>query len=342
MIHIRGCRGAIPVHDAEHFRRQWRLYQSLCGDPVGMTITELADTFGVSSKTIQRDLSTLRSVDIPLDEEVEQHGRKRWKVPFDTSRVPKFTFEEAAAIYLGRRFLDPLAGTLLWNAAQRAYVKLKATFTQGTLKFLEDMASDFHQTAIGSSDYAQRAEWIDLLMQSIEDHKVTTIEYHSLKSDAPRPISVQPLGMIYHEGSLFLVAIAEEHGQVRHYKIDRLSGVDITENRFTPPEGFDLKQHLSGTLGVYGVDPNQPLRTVRIRFAVEAARYIQEHTWHESQSLEPQPDGTVICTLQLKSLVEVQSWILSFGPRAEALEPPELRLSVAESLQETLGRYRKL
>ena len=139
--------------------------------------------------------------------------------------------------------------------------------------------------------------------------------------------------MVYHEGSLFLVAIAEEHGQVRHYKIDRLSSVDMTETRFTPPEKFDLKQHISGTLGVYGVDPDQPLRTVRIRFAVAAARYIQEHTWHESQTLEPQPDGTVICTLQLASLVEVQSWILSFGPRAEALDPPELRAAVKDDLR---------
>ena len=326
--------------EAEHFRRQWRLYQTLNGNQSGKTGVELADAFGVSSKTIQRDLATLRAVGIPVEEVVEQHGRKRWKVPLDTSRVPQFTFEEAAAIYLGRRFLDPLAGTFLWNASQRAYAKLKATFPQSTVQYLEKMASAVHQTAIGASDYAQRAEWIDLLMQSIEDRQVTTIEYHSLKSDAPRLVSVQPLGMIYHEGSLFLVAIAEEHGQVRHYKIDRVSGVEIIPIKFTLPEEFDLKRHLSGTLGVYGVDPDQPLRTVRIRFAVAAARYIQEHTWHESQTLEPQPDGTVICNLQLASLVEVESWILGFGPRAEALEPPELRQSVADSLQETLGSYR--
>ena len=219
------------------------------------------------------------------------------------------------------------------EAAQRAFTKLKATFKPEALNMIESLGPLIHQTSIGSSNYSQRADVIDALMIAIEDRKVITIEYHSLKADAPRPVSVQPLGLVYHEGSLFLVAIAEEHGQVRHYKIDRLSDVDITPTRFTPPEGFALKQHLSGTLGVYGVDPDQPLSTVRIRFAVAAARYIQEHTWHESQTLEPQPDGTVICTLWLKSLVEVQSWILSFGPRAEALEPPELREAVMNDLR---------
>ena len=319
--------------EAEQFRRQWQLYQRLSRLPEGETLTDLADRFEVSTKTIQRDIATLRAVGLEVVEATEKFGLKRWRVEPDTTRVPRFLFDEAAAMYLGRRFLEPLAGTIFWEAAQRAFAKLKATFTPETLAYVESFGPAIHQTAIGSSDYSQRANSIDALMTAIEDRKVTTIEYHSLKADAPRPVSVQPLGMIYHEGSLFLVAIAEEHGQVRHYKIDRLSGVEITENRFTPPEGFALKQHLSGTLGVYGVDPDQPLRTVCIRFAVAAARYIQEHTWHESQTLEPQPDGTVICTLQLKSLVEVQSWILSFGPRAEAIEPPELREAVKADLR---------
>lgn len=98
-------------------------------------------------------------------------------------------------------------------------------------------------------------------------------------------------------------------------------------------EGTTACDSRSPIFGVYGVDQDQPLRNVRIHFAVATARDIQEHTWHESQTLEPQPDGTVICTLQLKSLVEVQPWILSFGPRAVAIEPPELRAAVMDDLQ---------
>jgi len=321
------------MNEAEQFQRRWRLYQRLSKLPEGESLVELADRFEVDPKTIQRDIAMLRAVGLEVVEAVEKFGRKRWRVQPDTTRVPNFLWDEAVAIYLGRKFLEPLAGTIFWEASQRAFAKLKATFKPEALSVIESLGPLIHQTSIGSSDYSTRANVIDALMTAIEDRKVTTIEYHSLKADAPRPVSVQPLGMVYHEGSLFLVAIAEEHRQVRHYKIDRLSNVDITENHFTPPEGFDLKQHLSGTLGVYGVDQDQPLRTVRIRFAVAAARYIQEHTWHESQTLEPQPDGTVICVLQLKSLVEVQSWILSFGPRAEAIEPPELREAVKDDLR---------
>jgi predicted DNA-binding transcriptional regulator YafY len=328
------------MNDAVQFQRRWRLYQLLSKLPEGETLAELADRFQVSSKTIQRDIATLRAVGLEVVEIAEKFGLKRWRVQPDTTRVPNFLWDEAVAIYLGRKFLEPLAGTIFWEASQRAFAKLKATFKPEALSIIESLGPLIHQTSIGSSDYSTRAAVIDGLMTAIEDHKVTTIEYQSLKADAPRPVAVQPLGMVYHEGSLFLVAIAEEHGQIRHYKVDRLSSVDISSRSFMPPEGFDLKQHLSGTLGVYGVDPDQPLRTVRIRFAAAAARYIQEHEWHKSQTLEPQADGTVVCTLQLASLVEVQSWILSFGPRAEALEPPELREAVKADLERLREVYR--
>jgi len=327
------------MKDTEQFQRRWRLYQHLSRLPEGESLIELAGRFEVSSKTIQRDIAALRDVGLEVIEVTERFGLKRWRVKPDTTRVPNLLWDEAVAIYLGRKFLEPLAGTIFWEASQRAFAKLKATFKPEALSIIESLGPLIHQTSIGSSDYSARTQVIDDLMTAIEDHKVTAIEYHSLKTDAPRLISVQPLGIVYHEGSLFLIAIAEEHTEVRHYKIDRLSGVHITENRFAPPEGFDLKQHLSGTLGVYGVDQDDPIRTVRIRFAATAARYIQEHSWHQTQALAAQPDGTVICTLHLRSLVEVESWILSFGPRAEALEPLELREAVKLSLRHAFNTY---
>lgn len=324
--------GAGPVYDGD-FPRQWKLTKLLSESSPGLTAMELAAALGVTDRTIKRDLAVLRAVEIPLVETVESRGAKRYCIEIDQTRIPRLNFEEVAALWLGRRFLDPLAGTTLWRAALQAFKKLEQIFPPSARDFLNKMATSIHQTAIGTSDYTQLSDWIDCLLFAIDERRETTIEYHSLKSEAPRSLVINPLGLIYHEGVIYLVAIAKEHNEIRHYKIDRLSGVEPSEQQFTPPERFNLKQHLSGTLGVYGVDQNQPLRTVRIRFAVAAARYIQEHKWHESQTLEPMPDGTVICTLQLASLVEVQSWILSFGPRAEALEPPELRMAIQDDLR---------
>lgn len=321
------------------FPRQWNLSRLLCNEPHGLTVLELSAALGVTDRTIKRDLAVLRAVEIPLVESTGPHGTKRYRVEIDQSRMPHLNFEEVAALWLGRRFLDPLAGTGLWRAALQAFKKLEQIFPRSARDYLNKMATSIHQTAIGSSDYSQRSEWIDQLLFAIDERRVTTIEYHSLKTDAPRSIVIEPLGLIYHEGVLYLVAMSKEHGEIRHYKLDRLTGVDPSAERFVPPEAFELKQHLSGTLGVYAANSDEQVRTVRIRFAPEAARYIREHSWHESQQLDSQADGSLICSLELASLREVESWILSFGPRAEALEPPELRDAVRISLHSASKSY---
>ena len=321
------------------FPRQWKLTKLLSECSPGLTAMELATALGVTDRTIKRDLAVLRAVEIPLVETVESRGAKRYCIEIDQTRIPRLNFEEVAALWLGRRFLDPLAGTTLWRAALQAFKKLEQIFPRSARDYLNKMGTSIHQTAIGTSDYTQLSDWIDCLLFAIDERRVTTIEYHSLKSEAPRSIVIEPLGLIYHEGVIYLVAVSKEYSEIRHYKIDRLSGVDPSNDRFVPPESFELKQHLSHTLGVYAPNSGEQVRTVRIRFAPEAARYICEHRWHESQQLEVQSDGSLICSLELASLREVESWILSFGPRAEALEPVELRESIAAALRRALLSY---
>ena len=57
----------------------------------------------------------------------------------------EFTVEEAAALYLGRQFLEPLAGTYFFDGAQRAFQKIRATLGDAALRHLEKLAAAFYQ-----------------------------------------------------------------------------------------------------------------------------------------------------------------------------------------------------
>ena len=71
-----------------------------------------------SEKTIRRDLETFQAAGFPMVETVEEFGRKKWHID-PTKHQPgmSFAYDEAIAPYLGRRFLEPLAGTVFWEAA---------------------------------------------------------------------------------------------------------------------------------------------------------------------------------------------------------------------------------
>jgi predicted DNA-binding transcriptional regulator YafY len=60
---------------------------------------------------------------------------------------------------------------------------------------------------------------------------------------------------------------------------------------------------------------------------------------HPSQRVEIEPDGTALVHFELSSTLEIRSWILSFGPAAEVLEPESLREEIRDQLAETLAHY---
>ncbi len=64
-----------------------------------------------------------------------------------------------------------------------------------------------------------------------------------------------------------------------------------------------------------------------------------EKIWHESQKAEKQPDGSLILTFQVAGLDEIKRWVLSLGPEAEVLAPPQLDEGIRQELHRTLQGY---
>ena len=97
--------------------RHFNLIRLLSTRRLGVPIRELARELGVADKTIRRDLDS-EADGVPMEERTgEAAGRPGgWA---SRSRPPlEFTFEEAAALYLGRQLLDPGRHAVLGGGAQ--------------------------------------------------------------------------------------------------------------------------------------------------------------------------------------------------------------------------------
>lgn len=325
--------------DKNSMFRQWRVLNIVGLHEDGITVKDLAAQFSTSQRTIQRDLELLQSVGFPLVTSTGAHGRKRWRCSAGLIPTINLNLTEAAAIYLGRRLMEPLAGTDLWVGAQEAFQKLECAFDDRTHKYLNKLAQEFHITRFGTRDYSNYAEIIDTLMMAIEDRKVVTLAYQSQQTTEPAARDVHPYQLIYHLGNLYLVAWAVEHGEFRNYKVDRISDAQV-DARSLPfiPVPFQLDQYLVGSFGIYR-GKRKPTK-VRVLFQPSAVRYVEEKHWHESEKLTRQPDGTLLAEFVLTSFGEVKSWVLGFGPQARVLEPPELIQQILDDLSAMADRYR--
>lgn len=331
-------KGPQRMADESTLFRQWTLLRLLSIRRLGSTVEDLAREMEVSVKTIRRDLELFRQVGFPIEEKRGLRGKKSWLLPTPAEPQLAFTFDEALALYLGRRFLEPLAGTLFWEACQRAFAKIRASLGKSAIEYLERLAGRIHGTMIGASDYSAKADAIDEIMVAIEDSRQTIITYQSRNATEPVEYAVNPYGLAFHRGSLYLIAHSLDHGEIRHFKLDRLHEVEVSKLPFKRPSDFDVAKHLARSFGVFHGTGDI---CVRVRFSPAAARYVRESTWHTSQRLYEQSDSGVIAEFTLSATEEIKAWVLSFGKEAEILAPAELREGVAKELERMVSKYGK-
>lgn len=325
--------------------RQWKLLECLSAVPQGVTRKDLAEKLSTSLRTIDRDLATLRAAGVPLEEELGKHGTKTWRLETEYfGNGPAFSYDEAAALYIGRRFLEPMMGTFLWEAAHSGLRKMRECLGPRSIQNLERMVDAIRGTTVGQSDYSAKSDLIDTLFLGCEERRQVTITYHSLKVKKPETYTIQPYQMVQHKGSIYLIGYSLKSEAMRLWKIDRMEAAIVTEDRFETPSDFVAKDWLYQTFGVYPADGTEP-NTVRVRFDSTVARYVKESRWHDSQRLEPQDDGSLLAEFTLFETVELKHWILSFGRHAEVLEPKELRMEIGEEVgclsslyTETIGK----
>src|SRR5260221_639882 len=100
---------------------------------------------------------------------------------------------------------------------------------------------------------------------------------------------------------------------VRTLVLSRLSRASLDGRRFEVPKKFDLNEFMKGSIGLFkGRDDFE----VVVDLDAFAADDVRGRRLHSSQELTELPKGMLRVRLQLRSLEQVERWVLSMGARA--------------------------
>jgi predicted DNA-binding transcriptional regulator YafY len=80
---------------------------------------------------------------------------------------------------------------------------------------------------------------------------------------------------------------------------------------------------------------------VRIWFSPDAAGYIKEKIWHDTQEIVPQKDGSIVFEAEVAGTEEIKFWVMSWVSKAIVLEPASLREEIRTEAESVLNRYEK-
>jgi proteasome accessory factor B len=280
---------------------------------------KLAGELEVSAKTIQRDIDFMRDrLGLPIEYDQLQFGFY-YTEPVTNFPSIEVSQGEIIALFVARKALEQYRGTSFERSLRTAFQKIsdglrdKVDFQWGDV----DSAISFRSLGTSAADI----DLFEAVSKAVIESREIAFDYRKAKSPAYEPRRVRPyhLGCVSDQWYLFGFDLAR--GQIRTFVLQRMRAVRPTAARFRRPADFSINKHLSGSFGVFSGHAHF---AVRIRFDALAGQLVSERQWHASQKIKALPSGGVEMRMELGSLEEVERWILSWGKRAQALEPPEL------------------
>jgi proteasome accessory factor B len=328
--------------------RQWSILRDLEASR-RLTIDDMAERTGVTTRTIRRDLEALQSAGFPLYDEVHD-GRKYWTLEQKAFRRlddTGFTLAELSALYFSRSLVECLAAAPFQADVRRAFDKLAAALTPGMRQFLDRLPlviqakpePGSHGATLEAAEAmrpkaaAHRSARVAQLLDATLHHRRVTMRYHSFSSNREKDYLIEPYRLVFAQGGLYLVAHVPEYAQLRTFAVERIQSLSVTEDRFEPVDLPD--DAFAHSLGV-----NQgPPERIEIAFEPRIARYVKERVWHPSQQVREDADGTLTLTLDVCNDWALRSWILGFGPLARVLAPPGLAAQILEEIEGARSRY---
>ncbi len=305
----------------------------------GLTVNELRRELEVTRRTVYRDLAMVEDAGYHFVKEGGDGGlSKKRRFPPGMQKAPDkpYTETELLSLYFCMNLLHPLRGTPLRDGIESILAKIEATFPEKEREYFGDLVFTHVAKTTPSKDYRRHAATVGVLSRACLDHRKVQVTYRAT-DDKAKSYAFSPYCIAYYGGELYAIGWSDLRQAVRTLRVDRILSIQPTPAKFERPKDFDPEDYLGRSFGIYSEGPQEQ---VRIEFAREAARAVQERDWHPTQRIEPRPGGKVLLKMSVQGLPEVARWVLYHAPFARALEPRSLRELVARNASLALEAHK--
>lgn len=302
-----------------------RLRERLIGRPTGAA--DLARELGVTRRTVERDLATLRDeLGAPL--EVDAHHRYALPVP-----TTALNAVEALAVYSATRLLTHTGvGDRHYRSALVKLARQLPEPARGVLlRRVDALAADAGDRTL------------ELVAQAWFEQRVLRCRYRSANGAAAqrRDLEVYFFELNRRNHEPYVLAFDRTNRRrVLVFKLARMQDVHLLDERYEPPADFDPEAALADSFGIVVGE------TVWVTLLADAgvARRFRELEGDGLIVDAEHPDGRL--ALRLRATLDAEGraleavpWLLGWGGAIEVVGPPDVRAAVAEAHRRAAGRY---
>jgi predicted DNA-binding transcriptional regulator YafY len=175
-----------------------------------------------------------------------------------------------------------------------------------------------------------------VVYDALLDSRRFDVSYRMRGEKGGRTFEVNPIALVVRGSLLTLVCTIGNSVAPRQLHLHRMRDAHPTARKAGGPPGFDLDAHIrEGNLS-FLLGPGMRLRA---RFAEVVGPTLEETPLSKNQKLTVEPDGRLMLEATLPDTLELRSWLASYGPHVEVLEPATLRDQIGQRARETAALY---
>lgn len=282
-----------------------------------VTAPYLAEKFEVSRRTINRDIEDLCKAGIPVVTRQGVNGGISILEGYKLDRA-LLTQGEMLDILAGLRSLDSVNGTNRYGQLMEKLSVGSSDFMVGSQSVLIDLSSWYKGSL---------APKIELIRAAIDKCRKLEFRYYSPEGESVR--CIEPYYLIFRWSSWYVWGWCEKRRDFRLFKLNRMDQVEIAGQE------FPKRQVTMPDLSVERVFPGG----IKVR-----ALFEQDCKWRlveefGTECFTVQQDGRLLFQADYTNKGNLVSWLLSFGEKAELLEPEEIREEIRASIERMRKRY---
>lgn len=307
------------------------MIRDLSAARTGVAIQDLRDRYGVTRRTIERDLLAIADAGYAvetLNDPEPGKVRKRILAGSGGLHLP-ITAAELAAARAEVKALEREAPAPITASLRMLVNRLEETQTMAVAVDAEALAEaqSFlpRPGAIPTADAAV----LDTIKTAILRCERLRIAYRKEGIEPPREYLAEPYGLLYGAKS-YLVWRGVEDRKWRKFSLPYLDDAEPTGDTFLRDSVFNLDDFVSDGFGVYRQEPYD----IVLKVLPQGMARLCHHTFHPSQTIEPTEDGGAIVRFTAGGLLEMCWHLFSWGGAVQVQEPGELTAIYADHLDQ--------
>lgn len=286
---------------------------------------DMADRFGISLRTVYRDIRSLEEAGVPILGEagVGYSLMEGYRLP-----PVMFSMEEATAFLTAEKLVEKLTDASTRSSYQSAMYKVKAVLRSQEKDHIEVMEQ--HIEVVENAYLPDRAGNMMVLqdiLKAIGQKRVLAMDYFSEYNQQQTTREAEPVGIFYRDRYWYLIAYCRLRQDYRHFKAESISRLKITETVFE-------KTH--PVLGSFltRMSKEKDLQKVVIRIAKGILKYLGDEKYYHGFVSQKETGNGIELTFLSSSLQGLARWFLMFGDQADVLQPASLRELIKQQLEE--------